>query len=428
MVYNGQMRFAPKIHKIGNLKVVLVPEDRESVTVRVMIGSGSREETDKEAGSAHFLEHFVFKGTKKFPGMYDINEAVENVGGAFNAYTGQNDMGFWVKMAKDNLETAVKIVGQVVTEPLLPEEHFDKERGTILEELYMYEDRPNAKAAEECNKLLFGQTNMGRPIIGTTESLKAMTVTELRNYFEKWFIAKNITVGVVGGYGDEKRVLELIKKEFSNLIDDKRELPEKNKFVWEKGEEIKKKLVSRKVEQAAVVMAFRGLDMNDERRFSLEILNIILGDGWTSRLMREIREERGWAYGIGSGIDLFTDAGEVYIGAGLPKNKLKEAVELIMEIAFGLGIEGKWQVTKEEVVTAKETFRGRFALAFDKPEEVLGSALDDLTFRGKIMTPEEELKKIGEVTLEAVRDLARDLFKKESLSVAVVADYEELPF
>lgn len=423
------MRFLPKVHKVGSLRVVLVPEERESVTVRVMIGTGSREETDKEAGSAHFLEHFVFKGTKKFPGMYDINEAVEKVGGAFNAYTGQNDMGFWVKMAKNHLETAMKIVAQVVTEPLLPEEHFDKERGTILEELYMYEDRPNSKAAEECGKLLFGKTNMGRPIIGTVESLKAMTVKDLRNYFEKWFVAENITVGVVGSFGDEKQVLELIKKEFGNLINDDRKLPEKNKFSWDSSSDMRKTLVSRKVEQAAVVMAFRGIDLNDERRYSLELLNIILGDGWTSRLMREVREERGWAYGVGSDVDLFTDAGEIYIGAGLPKNKLKEAVELITEICYGLGdSNSKWAIKEEELAMAKECFRGRMALAMDKPENVLGEALDDITFRGHLMSPEETLERVASVTLSETLELARELLKKEFLSVAVVGDYKELPF
>ncbi len=423
------MRFLPKVHKVGSLRVVLVPEERESVTVRVMIGTGSREETDKEAGSAHFLEHFVFKGTKKFPGMYDINEAVEKVGGAFNAYTGQNDMGFWVKMAKNHLETAMSIVAQVVTEPLLPEEHFDKERGTILEELYMYEDRPNSKAAEECGKLLFGKTNMGRPIIGTVESLKAMTVKDLRNYFEKWFVAENITVGVVGSFGDEKQVLELIKKEFGGLIEDDRKLPEKNKFSWDSSTDMRKTLVSRKVEQAAVVMAFRGIDLNDERRYSLELLNIILGDGWTSRLMREVREERGWAYGVGSDVDSFTDAGEVYIGAGLPRNKLKEAVELITEICYGLGdSKSKWVIKEDELAMAKECFRGRMALAMDKPENVLGEALDDITFRGHLMSPEETLKRIASVTLSETLELARELLKKEFLSVAVVGDYTELPF
>lgn len=408
--------------------MVLVPEERESVTVRVMIGTGSREETDAEAGSAHFLEHFVFKGTKKFPKMYDINEAVENVGGAFNAYTGQNEMGFWVKMAKNHLELATRIVGQVVTEPLLPKEHFDKERGTILEELHMYEDRPNSKAAEECGKLLFGKTSMGRPIIGTVESLNAMTVEELRKYFDKWFVAENMTLGVVGGYGDEERVLEIIKKEFAPLINDSKKMPEKNVFSWDEQKEPRTKLVSRKAEQAAVVMAFRGIDMNDERRYALELINIILGDGWTSRLMREVREERGWAYAVGSDIGMFTDAGEVMIGAGLPKNKLKEAVGLITEIAYGLAVPGKWQIKAEEVEMAKECFRGRFALAFDKPEEVLGSALDDITFRGKMTTPQEILEKIEKVKLEEVLSLAQELFKKEYLSIAVVGDYKTLPF
>ena len=399
------------------------------MTVRVMVGTGSREETDKEAGSAHFLEHFVFKGTKKFPGMYDINEAVENVGGAFNAYTGQNEMGFWVKMAKDHLERAIKIIGQVVTEPLLPEEHFDKERGTILEELHMYEDRPDSKAGEECGKLLFGKSNLGRPIIGTKESLKGMTIKDLRKYFDKWFVAENITVGVVGSFGDEKKVLELIKKEFAVLVGDNRKIPEKNKFSWDSQKDWRKKLVSRKVEQAAVVMAFRGIDMFDERRYSLDLLNIVLGSGWTSRLLKEVREERGWAYGIGSDIGEFTDAGEVYIAAGLPKNKLKEAVELITEICYGIGDpKSKWVITEEELKTAKECFRGRFALAMDKPENVLGEALDDVTFRGHLMSPEETLEKIDSVNLLETLELARELLKKEYLSIAVVGDYKELPF
>lgn len=423
------MRFEPKIHKIGNLRVVLVPEDRASVTVRVMLGTGSREETDKEAGSAHFLEHFVFKGTRKFPGMYDINEAVEHVGGAFNAYTGQNDMGFWVKMAKEHLERAVSIVAQVVTEPLLPEEYFDKERGTILEELHMYEDRPNTKAAEECNKLLFGKTNMGRPIIGTVESLKAMTVADLRNYFEKWFVAENIVVGVVGGIDDEERVLELIKTEFGKFVDDNRKLPDKNRFVWEKSEELKKKLVSRKLDQAAMVMAFRGIDLFDERRHALEILNIILGDGWTSRLMKEIREERGWAYAIGSDIGLSTDSGEVLIGAGLPKAKINEAFGLIKEMCLGLGdLNSKWVVTSDEVKMAKDCFRGRLALSMDKPENVLGKALEDMTFRGDLETTDDLLKAVESVSVEDVRSLARELFKENLLSVAVVGDYQKLDF
>lgn len=422
------MRFSPKVYKLGKLRVVLVPEERESVTVRVMVGTGSREETDKEAGSAHFLEHFVFKGTRKFPRMFDINEAVEKVGGAFNAYTGQNEMGFWVKMDKGHVALATEIVGQVVTEPVLPKEHFDKERGTILEELHMYEDRPSSKAAEVCERLLYGETNMGRPIIGTVESLGAMTVEELRKYFNKWFVAENIVVGVVGEYGSDEAMLELIKKEFAPLLEDTRVLPEKDKFVWDVQTEPRIKLVTRKVEQAAVYMAFRGIKMTDERRFALELLNIVYGDGWMSRLMREVREERGWAYAIGSGADQFTDAGSVMVGAGLPKGKLNEAVELITQISLGLAGGNIWAVKDSELQVAKDCFRGRLALAFDKPEEVLGSALEDTLFREKIYSPEEIIEKIEAVQMEDIRSLAAEIFKKENLSIAVVGDYKKLDF
>ena len=422
------MRFSPKVYKLGQLRVVLVPEERESVTVRVMVGTGSREENDQEAGSAHFLEHFVFKGTKKFPKMYDINEAIEKVGGAFNAYTGQNEMGFWVKMDKENLELATRIVGQVVTEPVLPKEHFDKERGTILEELHMYDDRPNSKAAEECKELLFGKTNMGRPIIGTVKSLNEMTVEELRRYLNKWFVAENIVVGVVGSYGKEEDVLKIIKSEFATLIEDGRKVPEKNKFVLSEQKAPRLKLTKRKVEQAAVVMAFRAFDTNDPRRYAIDLLNIVFGDGWMSRLMREVREERGWAYAIGSDVDLFTDAGGLYIGAGLPKNKLNEAVTLITEIAFGLVDSKKWAIKKEELETAKDTFRGRFALNFDRPETVLGAALWDLIYRDKIYTPEEKLANIERVTIEEIGALAKEIFKRENLSISVVGNYTKLDF
>jgi len=422
------MRFSPKIYTLGKLRVVLVPEDRESVTVRVMIGTGSREETDQEAGSAHFLEHFVFKGTRKFPRMFDVNEAVEKVGGTFNAYTGNNEMGFWVKMDKSHVALATEIVGQLVTEPVLPKEHFDKERGTIIEELYMYEDNPNGKAAEECGKLIFGKTNMGRPVIGTVESLKAMRVEELRKYFEKWFTGENIVVGVVGDYGSDKSILSLIKKEFAPLIDDNRVLPEKDKFVWETQKEPRIKLISRKVEQAAVYMAFRGINMTDERRFTLGLIDLIYGNGWMSRLMREVREERGWAYAIWSDFEEFTDTGSVVVGAGLPKSKLNEAIKLITEISFGLAGGNIWAIKDSELEVAKNCWKGRFALNLDKPERVLGNALADTLFREKIYTPEELIEKIEKVSMEDVRSLAAEIFRKENMSIAVVGDYEKLKF
>lgn len=422
------MRFEPKVHKLGKLKVVLVKEVRESVTVRAMVGTGSREESDKEAGSAHFLEHFVFKGTRKFPKMFDINEAVEKVGGAFNAYTGQNEMGFWVKMDKTNLPLAVEIVGQLLTEPVLPKEHFHKEKGTILEELHMYEDRPSSKAAETMVETMYGKTNLGRPIIGTVKSLNDMVVEDLRKYFEKWFVAENIIIGVVGDYGTDEQILDLIKKEFAPLLEDKRSVPKKDVFEWDKQTKPRVKLVTRKLDQAAVYMGFRGLPIKHKLRYAQELANQIFGDGWMSRLLREVREERGWAYSIGSGIDQYLDVGDLVVGAGLPKEKLNDAVELIAEIAYGLSGKNRWQIKDEEIKVAKDTYRGRLALAFDKPEEVLGSALEDLMFEGIIHTPTEILKNIDEVTLEEIKEVSDLIFRPENLTVAVVGNYKKLDF
>ena len=421
------MKFEPKVISVGNLRVILVKEDRASVTVRAMVGTGSREETDKEAGSAHFLEHYVFKGTKEFPGIFDINNAIEKVGGAFNAYTGQAEMGFWVKVDKDNLPLATKIVGQLVTEPLLSPEHFDKERGTILEELYMYEDRPNSKAMEQVEKLAYGKTNLGRPIIGTVKSLNGMTVEELRKYFEKWFVARNVIVGIVGDYGSEEKILKLIQKEFGKLIKLDREVPDKDVFVWDEQTAPRMDLTKRKTEQAAVAFTFRGIPIKDERKFALELINIVFGDSWMSRLIKEVREERGWAYAIRSGVDQYIDVGTVMVGAGLPKGKLKEAVDLIVEMATELA-DGKWEITKEELEIAKECFRGRLALDFDRPEDVLGLALENLMFEDKIYTPDQILKKTDAVTLKEARDLCKEIFKRENMSLAVVGNYKELPF
>jgi predicted Zn-dependent peptidase len=275
---------------------------------------------------------------------------------------------------------------------------------------------------------MYGNTNLGRPIIGTKKSLKEMTVEELQKYFEKWFVAENMIVGVVGDYGAEEEILDLIKQEFAPLINDARKTPEKDIFEWDAQEGPRIKLITRDLDQAAVYLGFRGLPLKHKLHYPLEIANLILGGGWMSRLLREVREERGWAYSIGSGTDEFLDVGDLVIGAGLPKDKLNDAIELITEISYGIGGKNKWKITKEEIEIAKNTYRGRLALAFDKPENVLGSALDNLMFEGKIKTPQEIMEKIDSVTLKEVEEVCELIFKPQNLSIAVVGDYKELNF
>jgi predicted Zn-dependent peptidase len=147
-----------------------------------------------------------------------------------------------------------------------------------------------------------------------------------------------------------------------------------------------------------------------------------------SRLLKEVRENRGWAYSIGSGIDEYADVGDLIIGAGLPKNKLNEAIELITEISLGLGGNSKWEITQKELDIAKETYKGRLALAFDKPETVLGVALEDLMFEGDIKTPDYVIDKINKVTMKDIKEVCNLVFKPSNLSIAVVGNYKNLDF
>ena len=421
------MSFAPKVVNLSGLRVILVKDDRESVVVQTLVGTGSREEADGVAGSAHFLEHFVFKGTKKFPGMFDISDAIDAVGGGRNAFTSNQVVGFWAKTAKHKLDLAVKVVGQLVTEPILPEEHFDKERGTILEELKMYEDQPDSKAGEEMWKLLYGKTNMGRPVIGTKKSLLAMTPAALHKYMDRWFVPENMLVGVVGNWGNDKELLKLIEKEFVGLFD-RKGLPKKNIFSWGKMAGLKTKLISRKTEQANLAMGLPGLPIGHPIRYASYLTNIIFGGGGLSRLFKEVREKRGWAYSIGSGTESFSDSGAVVVGGGLPKDKLKDAVELIVDIMAGLGGSGRWGITEKDLAIAKECYKGRVSLAYDDPKKVMDFALNEMMFEGKIYPPEEIKANADKVTLEEIRDYCQMIFKPEKLSLAVVGDYEKLPF
>lgn len=418
----------PKIVDLNGTKVVLLPERRQSVTVRVLVGSGSREEPEGKAGVAHFLEHFVFKGTKQFPGIFDIDEAIEKVGGFYNAYTGLEDMGFWVKTDARELELAVRSVGQLVSEPLLQEKHFTKEKGTIIEEVKMYEDRPDTKADMEMVSLLYGKNSgLGRPIIGSVKSINGLKIGDLKDYLEDWVIPSNVMIGVEGNYGDEKKLLKLIEKEFSGLLKRSNVSPDRQKHKWEKQSQPKIKLIKRQYKQTNISLGFRGLELSHRLRYALYLTNLILGDSLISRLGKEIREKRGWAYSIGSAVENYKDVGSLEVGAGIPRNRLRDVFGLMMEIMTGVGCEGKWSITEKELEMAKRTFVGRVMLNFDMPERVLGFALYDLMFEGKIFTPEEVREKIDGVRIDEIREVCSLVFKPEFLNVAVVGDYEQLP-
>lgn len=418
------MAFQPKVVNLDGLRVVLIKRKGESIAVRAMVGTGAREESDQDSGTAHFLEHFVLNGTKKLP--FDLKSYVDKFGAHFDAYTGQEIVGFLIKTHKEKYKKAIEFVGQCVSEPLLPKKLLAKEIGIIQQEIKYYEDDPMSKSHSEMERLVFSGSNLSRDIAGTVSTVAAMNREKLENYLDKYFVASNVIVGVVGDYESEKEILDLIKKEFEKVIS-RKGVVKKDEFLVPPQENSRMSLVSREIEQANLFVGFRSFGHTHKDYFARSLMDIVFGRSLFSRLFIEVREKRGWAYVVNSGIDSYRDVGNLYIGAGLPNNKLKDATELILEMAYGLGGGNRWKITNEELMTAKECFKGRLAMKFDSPERVLEMAMEDLLYEGKIYTPEMILEDVESVNLKTVHRIANETFLRERVNLAVVGNYKEVP-
>lgn len=416
----------PKIVDLDGLRVLLVPDDRQSVTVRVLVGTGSREEEAKDLGSAHFLEHFMFKGTSKYP--TEIGEYVDQFGGLVDAYTSQESISFMVKMGREKLATAIDLVGQMVGEPLLPSDKIGKEKKIITEEIKYRDDDPQTRAARGLWELMYDGSNLARPIAGTFATVRGMGVEKLRAYMEKWFVPGNTIVGVVGKWESDEEIIDLIRNSFAGVIRRPKMIPKKDAYVDPGSQKARQKLIKRpKMKQATVSLGFRSFGIGHKLDTARVLLNIIFGGGWFSRLFKEIRENRGWAYSVGSWLEVLSDTGGVFVEAGLPKDNLVKSVGLIKDIVFGLGGKSRWAITQKDLDLARECYKGRISLKYDSPERVLGSALYDLMFEGRIYSATDLKEKAEAVTLADIGEVIKLTLREENLNMVVLGDYDRLP-
>jgi len=407
----------------SGLTVIMVPMERESVTVLGMVRAGSRDEIEGEYGGAHFLEHMVFKGTKKFPEVGDIAKAVESVGGVQNAYTDNEMTGFWVKAPADKRGLAVKVVGQLMGEPLLDEKEFNKEKGTIIEEIRMYKDVYPVVAEEKFGELVFRGTGLARPVAGTEESIEKMKVENLKAFRDRWYWGENMVVVVAGRLGDKKKLVEEIEEEF-------RAITEKGKWQDKRKKERKALMrddrvkITKKVSgQVNLVMGVSWFRTCNRRRYAAEVMNRILGGGMSSRLWKEIREKRGLAYFVRSSVSLGKDEGTIYVQAGIRRGKEEEAVRIIKEEVLKLT---KEMVSEEELRRAKERSKGLIKLKVESSGKVAEDLAHDwLLNKGRARTFEERIKGVEAVTREKILDVAKEMFEKDKWCLSVVGDFKE---
>lgn len=405
----------------NGLRVVTVPiPSLESATVTVWVGVGSRAEEDKIAGISHFLEHMVFKGSKKRPTARAISEAVDEIGGEFNAATSKEWTNFYIKARSGKLDLAFDVLSDMVLNPLLQKAEIEKEKGVIVEEMAMYEDTPIMKIGDIFEQLIFTGNSLGRDIIGTPKSVRGIKRDDFERYRNRHYYAENIVVTVAGRV-KEKDTLALSEKYFGGLK--KSGLSEERKYKFENVQKNPRVLLkTKKNEQAHLILGFLAGKRGDKERFPEAILGAILGGGMSSRLFSEVREKRGLAYSIKTSLDHFVDTGEFASYAGVDIAKAEEAIAVMLDVHYKLANNGS-EITEREFNKAKEYLKGHLALSLEDTKDVNYLFGENELMLGKIETPENIFEEIDKVKVEDIYSLARKLFKPDRLNLAIIGPY-----
>lgn len=390
-------------------------EGVNSVATAVMVGVGSRYEIPEQNGISHFLEHMVFKGTKKYPTTEDVN-TIERAGGIQNAYTDIDITNYHNKVLSTDWQLALNINKELAISPRLEEKHVDKERDVILEEMKRYEDEPAAKVGETFHKMMYPGTKLGMPIIGTEKSLRNVASKELKAYHSEWYTPERIVV-VLAGHVD-RHIGQISKKTEQWFGDLKGSSMRDVETVTDVQQEPRVSVVTKPdAQQAHITLGVRAFNRNSEDRFAWNLFNLIMGVSFTSRLFKEVREKRGLCYHIRSQADLWKDVGYWSIYAGVATVKVEEAVRAIMHELSKVVEKG---VTDDEVTIAKKRLMTMLAFKSEDPEFMGEFYGRQVLFDQKLMTMDEYVARIGSVTKHEIDTLVPKYIHQQTLNLALV--------
>ena len=397
----------------NGLKIVFVPESHsEAVAFGIFVASGSRHETVKTAGISHFIEHMLFKGTAKRSAL-EISRAIEGKGGNFNAFTSEETTCFYSYLPSDAFKTSVDILTDMYANAAIPEKDFAIEKGVILEEIKMYDDEPDAVAAENLSRALFPKNPLGLPIAGSAKSLMPMTAQDLRDYIKKAYVP-SATVVVVSGRFDRDEARRLVVSTLGA-----REKAPKLKYakVRQDAKTIPEIKIERDISQVQMAMGFKIFGNTDERKYAATVFDCLMGRTMSSRLFQAVREKRGLSYDIRSNLQFFGDVGGWTVNAGLDGARVGQAVKAI---DVELDKIRQKKPSAAELRRTKDYLTGNFKLSMEQVRARLfyfGAAT--LSY-GKIVDPAEMVEKIEAVTADEVQELAQSILLDSKKSVSWV--------
>jgi predicted Zn-dependent peptidase len=392
-------------------------EDARSVCIGFWVGTGSRDEEESRAGSSHFLEHLLFKGTADRSASA-IAEAVDEVGGDFNAFTTKEYTSFYIRLLAEHLPLGLDILSDIMWRPALRPGDLEAERQVILDEILMHADEPSDEAAEQSSALLFPDHPLGREVLGSHDSVAAMTVERIAEFFALHYRPGNMVVAVAGDL-DHQEVVDGLESRFAGAeggVTPERRAPD------DKVEPVR---VSRRAtEQTHLVLAARSVDRLDPQRYALAVVNHVLGGGLSSRLFQEIRERRGLAYSVWSERVAYHDAGSVSVGMGTAPEHVSEVLDIVSSELDRLGEEG---ITERELTIAKGNLRAETLLACEDSGARMSRIGAGLLLHGEILTVDEVLARVAALTLQEVHAAATELVAAPR-TLSVVGPFDESDF
>ncbi len=390
----------------------------QSASVSFSVAVGSRDETNGHFGSTHFLEHLLFKGTKRRTAL-EIAVAFDSVGGSSNASTGKEHTSYYARVQDKALPVAVDVIADMLTSSLIDPTEFENERPVILEELAMNDDDPQDVVHEEFSAAVLGDHALGRPIGATQETIQAVTREAVWQHYKANYRPQDLVVVAAGGV-DHNNLIDLVQK---GLTDAGWNLDERNEPVARRllnpaqitrGTDLK--VIHRPIQQANVILGMQGLIADDSRRYAMGILNTVLGGGMSSRLFQEIREKRGLAYSVYSFNQGYSDGAYFGLYAGCSPAKTAEVTRLMIAEFEKIASNG---ITEDELALAKGNISGSLALKFESTQARMSRLASAEIVQGQFIDLDQSLAMFEKVTNQDIIELASDLASRDRSIVAV---------
>ena len=396
------------------LRVVTTPlPTSQSVSVNVFVGAGSRGESERTKGLAHFLEHMVFKGTTRRPTAIDVAEAIEGAGGALNAYTSKEMTCYWNHVPFDALETAVDVLADMLHNCLLAPEEIERERSVVQQEIRRTQDQPGAWVGELLGQAMYGDDPMGWSTAGTEETVSGLQQQDFKQWMSDWYGAPNVVVSVAGNTS-HKDVMASVSRHFP----DGRRRAAPAMPALNGGLPAQRAICdSRPITQANLALGLPALSRKDPDRYALMVLNSLLGRGMSSRLFKEVRERRGLAYSVGSSVSRHSDTGTLAVSAGVSPENVAEAVRVILQELEKLPQE---RVEQDELTKARDYTVGSFRLSLESSMSLGQRAGESLLTLGEIEPIESVVEKLQAVDAEDLMRVAQRVLRREKVALAVV--------